>query len=444
MVFHSSHPAPRGPRTRTSWVSATGRGMGAGWHGSGAAPLPAGPFPGRDSPEDRGLPRPNFDAYASKFRRGILRGSLVGLGDLLRLQGNCARRDTDDCGALAAGPVGGALSRALVSIGLGVLLAGSAQAGDPLASTVSTAQAPALTPTNATATTVIIVVGAAGEAEFGTNFLRQTDLWREACARAGAQCLTIGTDAARAPEDGETLRQTLEAERKDGSEPLWLVLLGHGTFDGRTARFNLRGPDLAATNLAMWLGPFRRPLAVIDTTSASAPFLDALSASNRVLVTATRSGSELNFARFGQFLAEAIASPGADLDQDGQTSLLEAFLSASARVAEFYRTEGRLLTEHALLDDNGDGLGTPADWFRGIRAVKRARDNASLDSVLAHQFVLVPSAEERQLPAATRVRRDALERAVFEWRDRKSSLGEDEYYRRLEALLLELAELEFK
>ena len=93
-------------------------------------------------------------------------------------------------------------------------------------------------------------------------------------------------------------------------------------------------------------------------------------AQNRVVVTATRSGDEQNFARFGQYLAEAIADPRADLDKDGQVSLLEAFLTASSRVDEYYRTRSQLATEHALLDDNGDRLGTPADWFRGVRATE--------------------------------------------------------------------------
>ena len=87
----------------------------------------------------------------------------------------------------------------------------------------------------------------------------------------------------------------------------------------------------------------------------------------------------MNFARLGQYLAEAIADPRADLDKDGQVSLLEAFVTGSSRVEEYYRTHSQLATEHALLDDNGDKLGTPASWFRGVRATQRAKDGATLD-----------------------------------------------------------------
>src|SRR6185369_3085924 len=113
----------------------------------------------------------------------------------------------------------------------------------------------------------------------------------------------------------------------------------------------------------------------------------------------------------------------------------------SRRVGEFYQVGGRLATEHALLDDNGDGLGTPADWFRGIRAVKKARDGAALDGVRAHQFHLIRNDAERNLPAALRSKRDEIELAVAKLRESKSQMDEEEYYRSLEKLLLEMARL---
>jgi hypothetical protein len=288
-------------------------------------------------------------------------------------------------------------------------------------------------------TTVVLVVGASGEAEFGSNFVRQASLWKLACDQAGLHPVIIGLDAASPTNDCDRLKETLATEPKSGPEPLWLVLIGHGTFDGKEARFNLRGPDVSGTELAQWLQPIHRPIAVIDTASSSAPFINKLSATNRVIVTATRSGHEQNFTRFGQYLAEAIANPQADLDKDGQVSLLEAFLMASRQAAEFYKLEGRLATEHALLDDNGDGLGTPAEWFQGLRAIKRPKENAPLDGFLAQQFLLIPGDAERKLSPEQRAQRDALERSVFLLREKKAQLAEDDYYRQLEKLLLELA-----
>jgi len=293
----------------------------------------------------------------------------------------------------------------------------------------------------AEATTVIVVVGAAGEDEFRTNFIRQAELWEGACALARCHRVTLGVQDPGGTNDYAALQQTLAAEPNDGTTPLWLVLIGHGTFDGTEAKFNLRGPDVSSTELALWLKPFHRPLAVIDTASASGPFLKTLSATNRVVITATRSGHEQNFTRFGTYLAEALTQPESDLDKDGQVSLLEAFLSAAHRVSEFYKAEGRLATEHALIDDNGDGLGTPADWFRGSRPVKKPKETTAVDGAVAQQFHLIPGEADRQLSTEQRTRRDELVGAILQHRDRKAELAEDDYYRQLEKLLLELAHL---
>ena len=285
--------------------------------------------------------------------------------------------------------------------------------------------------------TVIVIAGAPGEAEFAPDIALQMEAWAKVSARANARHIAIGAS----DTDRERVKAALEAEPKDGPGELWVVLIGHGTFDGKEAKLNLRGPDLSATELSEWLKPFQRPLAIIDTTSSSAPFLARLAGPKRVVVSATRSGNEQNYARFGKFLAEAVGDPKSDLDKDGQISLLESFLSAAHRTAEFYTTENRLATEHALIDDNGDGLGTPADWFRGVLATKRARDGAQLDGLRAHQFHLVRSTAEQQLSPEARARRDKLELQIAGLRERKEKMSEEKYFQELEKLLLELARI---
>jgi len=292
--------------------------------------------------------------------------------------------------------------------------------------------------------TVIVAVGAAGEEEYGKEFAKASDLWAKTCEKARAKHVVIGLAPTNDVADLTLLRQALLRESTNTASELWLVLVGHGTFDGKEAKFNLRGPDLSATALADWLKPFHRPLVVINGASSSSPFLNKLSAPGRVIVTATRSGHEENFSHFGKFMAESIADPAADLDKDGQTSLLEAFIMAARRVGEFYETEGRLATEHALLDDNGDGLGTPADFFRGVRAVKKPAGGGSVDGLRAHQIHLVRSEQEQKMPPDLRVRRDELEMAIARLRELKTGLTEEEYYRRLEVLMRELAQLYVK
>jgi len=329
--------------------------------------------------------------------------------------------------------------------------------------------------------TVLVVVGAEGIAEYGEAFRSWAGRWQAAAERAGASLKLVGLDPPGGTTDLQTLQALLAEEPKESAEPLWLVLIGHGTFDGNAAKFNLRGPDVAAAELGRWLSPFtkKRTVAVINCASSSAPFVNRLSAAGRVVVTATKSGYELNYARFGDYFSAAMAdgsgfreqgtgdrkqvsarathhspltthhsSPApipdlqADLDKDSQTSLLEAFLWASGRVAEFYREEGRLATETALVDDNGDGQGTPASFFRGTRVVRRPKKDASPDGALAHQLHLVRSAEEERMPPQLRARRDELERAIEALRASKDDQTDLEaYYTELEPLLLELARL---
>jgi hypothetical protein len=285
--------------------------------------------------------------------------------------------------------------------------------------------------------TVMLVVGAPGEPEYGSNFVRQVEAWKSACEKAQTKQVVIGLGEGAQTNDLETLKTALASESKEGAEELWLVLIGHGTFDGKESRFNLRGPDISGSELAAMLKPFHRPMAILNMASCSAPFLNKLAGTNRVIISATRSGNEQSFARFGEYFSEAIGNPEADLDKDGEVSLLEAFLIASREALDFYKNAGRMATEHALLDDNGDGLGTPADWFRGVRAIKKP-EKAAVDGLLANQFCLIRSEMDANLSLTDRARRDALERQVLQLRDKKSQMAEPEYYSQLEKLLREL------
>ncbi len=290
---------------------------------------------------------------------------------------------------------------------------------------------------------LVLVIGAPGEPEYAQQFSEAADLWLQAAAKGGLRSIVIGQDvtSANAENDRARLLRVLAAEVSRPAGELWLVFLGHGTFDGRTPKFNLRGPDISADELAAALKPCHRPLAVIQCASASGPFLPALSAPGRVIITATRSGFELNATRFGSYLARSIADPSADLDKDGQTSLLEACLMAARLTDQFYKEQGRLATEHSLIDDNGDGLGTPPDWFHGVRAVKTAEGGKSVDGVRAHQMFLVRGESEQKLPPAVRARRDELELNLSALRLKKPQLIEDDYYNQLETILLEIARL---
>jgi hypothetical protein len=288
---------------------------------------------------------------------------------------------------------------------------------------------------------VIVVVGAPGEAEYATRFQAWTATWRQAGERAQAKVQVIGSDPLAQVEDADkdALHRAIVAAAAPSTAPLWIVLIGHGTYDGRMAKFNLRGSDVAAQELAGWLDGCARPVVLLNTAPASAPFLLALSRPGRVVISATKSGREEQATRFGGFVAEAIGKADADLDQDGQVSVLEVFLYAARAVEASYKQDGLIVTEHPLLDDNGDGRGTRADWFQGVWAVKTAADGATVDGIRAHQIHLLPSEAERQLSVDDQKARDQLEQDLATLRTQRKTLSEDEYYRQLEGIMRKLS-----
>lgn len=288
---------------------------------------------------------------------------------------------------------------------------------------------------------LIVVVGAEGTPEFGEQFRAWAQRWQKAAETAQTPCQVIGVEEVGEKPDRDVLAAALQSHAGESKEPLWLVLIGHGTFDGKTARYNLRGPDITPVDLQGWLKAVERPLAIIDCTSCSGPFLAELSAGNRAIITATKTGHEYNFARFGDYLSQSIADPAADLDKDEQTSLLEGFLAASAKLREFYKSEGRLETESPLLDDNGDRLGTPAAWYQGLRPTKAAKSGAALDGPFASRLVLARSAREAELSPELREQRDALEQQLSSLRSKKTMLSEDDYLAELKTILVAIAKL---
>jgi len=214
-----------------------------------------------------------------------------------------------------------------------------------------------------------------------------------------------------------------------------IMLIGHGSATDRRALFNIPGPDLDANELASALAPLSgRTLVVVNTSPASSPFLDALAAPNRVIITATSSTSENNHARFGGEFVAAFAKRSADVNKDGGVSVLEAFNYARREVERAYELEGRLLTEHAQLDDNGDGVGTRdphVESADGKLAANLYLGASPMDSTA--QSSLGQSRVALQVEARELVNRiEALKR-------RKHMLEQADYEMQLEALLIPLA-----
>lgn len=312
--------------------------------------------------------------------------------------------------------------------------------------------APATAQSSSGATHLLVVTGAGGEPAYRAQFhALGARLTQAATARLGvpaANVVFLSEDSLRAPANGRSSRVGVEraiadlAGRARVDDRVIIVLIGHGSSTGGVARFNLPGPDINASELATLLKVFgARTVAVVNTASASGDWVPALSGPGRVVITATRSGHEANATIFPRHFVDALAGDGADADKDGAISLLEAFDYARREVARVYEADNRLLTEHAVLDDDGDGKGVAQPAGRGDGDGALARRVALRVGAAAGTVATGPARNTDPRVAGLLVRRDSLQRAVEALRARKAQMSEAKYEEALERVLLSLATL---
>ena len=221
-----------------------------------------------------------------------------------------------------------------------------------------------------------------------------------------------------------------EIKAKGGQDDFVLVvLLGHGTFDGTVAKFNLVGPDLTASDWTGLLAGLPGRAAIVNTTEASFLFLESLATKGRIVITATDSAAQKYATVFPEYFVKAMKEASTDLDKNGRTSLYEVFAAASAAVKQHYDQLGQLATERALLDDNGDGTGREASADGPDGGFARI---AYLDAENAAQSA------DPELAELTR-RRRVLETAAEELKLRKGEMPESEWNAQFEKLMVDLA-----
>jgi hypothetical protein len=227
---------------------------------------------------------------------------------------------------------------------------------------------------------------------------------------------------ARSTRENVTKAFTDLAARVKPEDEVFVLLIGHGSFDGTTAAFNLPGPDLTAADYGRLLQRFTtQKIVFVNTASSSGPFIQALAGPARTIVTATKTGGERNETRFAEFFVEAFDAEAADRDRNGRVSIQEAFDYAAGKVKAAYEKEGHILTEHAAIDDSSQGKLAGTQYLAPERSRTAAAQNA--DPALR----------------ALLEQRDALERQVNDLRIRKDSMDPAAYDQQLEKLLTDLA-----
>jgi hypothetical protein len=288
-------------------------------------------------------------------------------------------------------------------------------------------------PAAAQDTHLLVITGVAGDEEHVAQFHKWAMAVVDAAGRLGIPDAQVAYLADKPEQDparirGRSTKDNVTkvfadtAARAKPNDEVFVLLIGHGSFDGRVGAFNLPGPDLAVSDYEQLLDKLALQRVVfVNTASSSGAFLQPLAGPGRIIVTATKTGGERNETRFPAYFVEALQGEAADRDRNGRVSTLEAFDYARTKVASSYEQGGHILTEHAVLDDGSEGK-LAAMLFLAPRA-SRSAATATADPALRALL------EER----------DTLERQVAELRLRKDGMDPARYERELETLLTDLA-----
>ena len=271
---------------------------------------------------------------------------------------------------------------------------------------------------------LLVIVGVPGDPEHAAKFqewaasLVDTAEHKYGVPESNVTCLCGPSGRASAENVRKVFADLAGRARPD--DDVFVVLIGHGSFDGRQASFNLPGPDLSAADYAKLIDAIHAHLIFVNTASASGPFVQALAGPDRTIITATRTGGERNETRFAEYFVAALADPAADRDHDGRVSMLEAFDFAKAQVENAYRQEGLVLTEHATLDDGQSGRQAATLFFtRGATTVEASTADPALRALIAQK--------------------QALEDEIAVLKTKKGAMPTDVYTQELERLVTELA-----
>ena len=284
----------------------------------------------------------------------------------------------------------------------------------------------------------VIVSGATGGQEYATQYMA----WRDSLKRlfterfkmepSSVVVLAEGEDDPPTESTAENVRNTIAQfqTRMTRDDLLVIVLIGHGTFDGVDAKFNLVGRDLESAEWAGLLRPLPGSVVMVNTTAGSFPFIERLAGPRRIVITATDSVAQRFDTVFPEYFVKAFDDESADLDKNQRISIWEAFASASAGVRRHYQQRGQLSTERALIDDNGDGVG------RGVADDGEDGTAASRTYLEAAPPGAAPTDDEL---LKLLQRKALLESELEELRIRKSFLPAADYAKEFERIIVEYA-----
>jgi hypothetical protein len=280
----------------------------------------------------------------------------------------------------------------------------------------------------------VTIAGLGGEPDYVQRFTANAKDLDKIFKASGpnAHVYTLTGDQATKTRLADTLSTVARATKPE--DDFVLILIGHGSFDGYEYKFNLVGPDITAGELASLCDriPAKRQL-IVDTTSASGGAVAALERPGRAVVAATKSGTEKNATVFARYWVEALQDPAVDVDKSDSISAMEAFEYASRKTAEFYESQKRLATEHAVFEDTGHN--------------EAVREPSKNEGALMSNLTLlrIGSAQKAANDPAKRellAKKEQLEQKIDVLKYQKAAMDPTDYKKQLTDALLELAQVQ--
>jgi len=282
----------------------------------------------------------------------------------------------------------------------------------------------------------VTVSGLGGEPDYEQRFTalaKDLDKLFKAAANDARVYTLTGSDATKAHLTDTLAQIGREAKPED---QFTLILIGHGSYDGEEYKFNLPGPDITGEDLAILCDRIaaKRQL-IVNTTSASGGSVGALQRAGRIVIAATKTGTEKNATVFARYWVDALRDSSADTDKNESITALEAFIYADRKTASFYESQKRLATEHPVLEDTGK------------KEAVRSPSSDNGEGQLAANFVLlrIGSAQKAANDPAKRAlldKKEELERKIDLLKYQKAAMSADDYKKQLSDALLELARVQ--
>jgi hypothetical protein len=283
---------------------------------------------------------------------------------------------------------------------------------------------------------LLLITGVGGGDEFSAQYQKWAAAIVDGATKHGVAAANVtflsetpekDTARAKAKSTRENVAQAFTdiAAKAKLNDEVFIILIGHGSFDGKMAAFNLPGPDLTAEDYKGLLDKLiPQRVIFVNTAASSGGFIEHLKSQNRVIVAATKTGGERNDPRFPGYFVEALDAEAADRDRNGRVSILEAFDYAKAKVEAAFQQENHILTEHATIEDGSQGKLAGAVYL----SRERTRDAATAAAAAADPAL-----------RALLEQQDSLEKQVAELRLKKESMDPAQYEQQLEKLLTDLA-----